>query len=520
MTGGRMLKHNDHSAATPKMNARGKYRVVIAGGGTAGWIAAAALSKKLGELLDITLVESEAIGTVGVGEATIPPMRVFHKLLGIDEREFMRATSATFKLGIEFEHWGEQGERYIHAFGKNGRESWLAEFHHFWLRGLERGMDSEIGDYCFELQAAKQGRFGVGPQSNINYAYHLDAGLYAKFLRRFSEQLGVRRSEGKIERVEQCPQSGNIQALQLDNGTRIEGELFIDCTGFRGLLIEQTLHSGYEDWSHWLPCDSAVALQTESVGAMLPYTRSIARDSGWQWRIPLQHRTGNGLVYCSQHMSDDDARAQLLENLDGKPVTDPRLIRFRTGRRRKAWHKNVIALGLASGFIEPLESTSIHLVITGVTRLLQNFPLQGISAATVDYYNRETREELEKIRDFIVLHYHLTRRQDSAFWRYCGDMEIPQTLAERMALFRETARAYQAEGELFRVDSWVQVMIGQGLLPQSHHPLPNMMSDEELRGFLGGLRENIQRAVAQLPAHGAFVQDYCRAESAVAALAE
>ncbi|WP_295804028.1 tryptophan halogenase family protein [uncultured Microbulbifer sp.] len=499
----------ENSAASDGMHSGKKYRVVIAGGGTAGWVAAAALSKKLGALVDITLVESEAIGTVGVGEATIPPMRVFHQLLGIDEREFMRATSATFKLGIEFENWGQQGERYIHAFGKNGRESWLAEFHHFWLRGLERGIDTGIGDYCLELQAAEQGRFGIGPNSNINYAYHLDAGLYAKFLRSFSEKLGVQRVEGKIAGVEQDKDSGHIEALRLESGQCIAGDLFIDCTGFRGLLIEQTLHSGYEDWSHWLPCDSAVALQTESTGAMAPYTRSMARESGWQWRIPLQHRTGNGLVYCSGHLSDDDARAQLLENLAGKPLTDPRLIRFRTGRRRKAWHKNCIALGLASGFIEPLESTSIHLVITGVTRLLQNFPVDGISPATVDYYNRETRAELEKIRDFIVLHYHLTRRNDSAFWRYCADMEIPQTLRERMDLFRESGRAYQAEGELFRVDSWVQVMIGQGLMPRSHHPLPNMMSDRELQGFLAGLRENIQRAVAQLPAHEAFVRDYC-----------
>ncbi|QKX17233.1 tryptophan halogenase family protein [Microbulbifer sp. YPW1] len=496
----------------PTLDEKKISRVVIAGGGTAGWIAAAALSKKLGELLDITLVESAEIGTIGVGEATIPPMRVFHRLLGIDEREFMRATRATFKLGIQFENWGQQGDRYIHAFGKNGRESWLAEFHHFWLEGRVRGIDSEIGDYCLELQAARQGKFATSTQSSINYAYHLDAGLYAQFLRKFSEQYGARRIEGNISGVEQCVESGNITGLRLADGRLVEGDLFVDCTGFRGLLIEQTLHTGYEDWSHWLPCDSAVALQTEGDNAFLPYTRSIAGESGWQWRIPLQHRTGNGHVFCSQHLSDDEACSQLLGGLDGKPLTDPRVIRFRTGRRRKVWNKNCIALGLASGFVEPLESTSIHLVIAGITRLMQCFPYDGISPSTAHRFNRESREELEKIRDFIVLHYHLTRRNDTSFWRYCASMEVPETLRERMELFRDSAYAHQAEGELFRVDSWVQVMVGQGLVPRAHHPLPKLMSTDELSRFLAGLRENIQRAVSPLPSHDAFVRGYCQAE--------
>lgn len=486
-------------------------KVVIAGGGTAGWIAAAALAKKLGELLDITLVESDAIGTVGVGEATIPPMRVFHKLLGIDEQQFMCATQATFKLGIEFENWGQVGERYIHAFGKNGQESWLADFHHFWLHGLERGVQSEIGDYCLELQAARAGRFATSPQSNINFAYHLDAGLYAKFLREFSEKLGVRRIEGKIARVEQCTESGDIESLHLEDGQIVEGDLFIDCTGFRGLLIEQTLHTGYEDWSHLLPCNSAVAVQTQSVGAPLPCTRSIARDAGWQWRIPLQHRVGNGLVYSSHHLPDEDARRQLLANVEGEPLTEPRLIRFRTGRRRKVWNKNCIALGLASGFIEPLESTSIHLIMTGVTRLMQSFPFGGVTPSLVNQYNNLSREELEKVRDFIVLHYHLTRRRDSAFWRHCRGMEVPETLAHRLALFRESAQAFQAPGELFRVDSWVQVMVGQGLMPQSYHHLARMMSDREVHAFLQNWRDKIRAAVDKLPPHEAFIERYCRA---------
>ena len=486
-------------------------RVVIAGGGTAGWIAAAALSKKLGELLDITLVESAEIGTIGVGEATIPPMRVFHRLLGIDESEFIRATRATFKLGIEFENWGQQGERYIHAFGKNGRESWLAEFHHFWLEGRTRGIDSEIGDYCLELQAARQGKFATGAQSSINYAYHLDAGLYAKYLRQFSERFGARRIEGNITAIEQCTESGNITGLRLADGQLVEGDLFIDCTGFRGMLIEQTLHTGYEDWSHWLPCDSAVALQTVGDNSLLPYTRSIAGEAGWQWRIPLQHRMGNGHVFCSQHLSVDEACSQLLAGVGGDPLTDPKVLRFRTGRRRKVWNKNCVALGLASGFIEPLESTSIHLVIAGITRLMQSFPYDGICPSIVNRFNRESREELEKIRDFIVLHYHLTRRNDSSFWRFCANMEVPDTLRGRMDLFRDSAIAHQAEGELFRVDSWVQVMVGQGLVPRAHHPLPKLMSTDELCSFLSGLRDNIQRAVSQLPSHEVFVAGYCQA---------
>ncbi len=484
-------------------------RVVIAGGGTAGWIAAAALSKKLGELLDITLVESEEIGTVGVGEASIPPMRVFHKLLGIDEREFMRATRATFKLGIEFENWGRQGERYFHSFGRTGSSTWLCEFHNFWLRARALGFDYELGDFCSELQAAKAGRFATSEKSEINFAYHLDATAYAKFLRSFSEPLGVKRVEGKIVRVNQNAKSGFIESLELDGGRTIEGDLFIDCTGFRGLLIEQTLRTGYEDWSHWLPADSALPVQTQSTGPAPPYTCATARDAGWQWRIPLQHRVGNGVVYCSGFMSDDEATDTLLGNIDGEATTEPRVINFKTGRRRKAWNKNCIALGLASGFLEPLESTSIHLIITGTTRLMQLFPFDGVAPSTVDHYNVQTRSELEAIRDFIVLHYHQTQREDSPFWRYCRNMEIPDSLAQRLRLFRESAYAYQGDGELFRVDSWVQVMLGQGLVPESYHPLTRMMEERELAQLLGGLKASIGRTVERLPSHQEFVNRYC-----------
>ncbi|HLT90864.1 MAG TPA: tryptophan halogenase family protein [Woeseiaceae bacterium] len=484
-------------------------KVVIAGGGTAGWLAAAALSRQLGDLLDITLVESEEIGTVGVGEATIPPMRVFHKLLRIDEREFMRATHATFKLGIHFEHWGRKDHRYIHAFGRNGRETWLCDFHHFWLRGLEEGFESELGEYCLELQAAKACRFATSPDSTLNYAYHLDAGAYAGFLRRFSEGYGAKRREGRIERVNLDPASGYVVSLTLASGETIEGDLFIDCTGFRGLIIEQALETGYEDWSHWLPCDRALPVQTRKTGPAVPYTRSVAHDAGWRWQIPLRHRVGNGLVYCSRYLSDDEAAARLLGALDAEVLTEPRVIRFRTGRRRKAWNRNCVALGLASGFVEPLESTSIHLIMTGVTRLMQLFPFAGITRALVDRYNELTRAELESIRDFIVLHYHATERDDTPFWNHCRTMEVPDTLAQRIALFREHGHAWQADGELFRVDSWTQVMLGQGIVPAGYHHLARALPRRQLIELLENLRQSVQRTVASFPEHQAFVDRYC-----------
>ena len=295
------------------METREVKRVVIAGGGTAGWLAAAALSHQLGKVLDITLIESDEIGTIGVGEATIPPIRVFHKLLQIDEQEFMRATAATFKLGISFENWGLKGDHYIHSFGRNGKPTWMCEFHNFWLRSLELGVQSELGDYCFELQAAKAGKFGISQQIDVNFAYHFDASQYAKFLRRFAEGFGIKRVEGKIKEVRQNATTGFIESLVLHSGVTIEGDLFIDCTGFRGLIIEQTLKTGYEDWSHWLPCDSAAAVQTELTGAAPPYTRSIAHDSGWRWCIPLQHRVGNGLVFSSKFLADEAAKEELVQ---------------------------------------------------------------------------------------------------------------------------------------------------------------------------------------------------------------
>jgi tryptophan 7-halogenase len=490
-------------------------RIVIAGGGTAGWLAAAALSHQFHGILDITLVESEEIGTVGVGESTIPPIRTFHKLLGIDEQEFMRATAATFKLGISFEHWRTPGDRYIHSFGVNGKSTWACEFHHFWLHGLANGIKSELGDYCLEHQAARAERFATGPQSGINYAYHLDASVYARFLRKFAERFGVRRVEGKIRSVRQHAESGFIEGLELESGQSVDADFFVDCTGFRGLLIEQTLHTGYEDWGHWLPCDRAVAVQTESTGPAVPYTRAIAHEAGWRWKIPLQHRVGNGLVYCSRYMTDQEATEKLLREVDGKTIIQPRVIPFRTGRRRKVWNKNVLALGLASGFVEPLESTSIHLIVTGVARLIHLFPFSGVTQALVDQYNQDSVVELERIRDFIILHYHATDRTDTPFWRYCGSMELPGSLAHRIRMFRERAHAWQADGELFRVDSWTQVMIGQGVRPEHYHLMPKAMPEQDLTRFLEGLRSSINRAVEGLPTHQEFVDRYARASDEI-----
>ena len=488
-------------------------KVVITGGGTAGWVTAAALAKQFGEMLDIALVESEEIGTVGVGEATFPSILAFHRLIELDEREFMRASKASFKLGISFENWGGLGDRYMHAFGTIGRSTWMGDFQHFWLAAKECGFGGEIGDYCFERKAAEQGKFALSENVQINYAYHFDAGLYAAHLRRMSEAKGVRRIEGKIARVEQNSESGFVTALVLESGETVSGDLFIDCTGFRGLLIEQTLKSGFEDWSHWLRTDGALAVQTPSGAELPPYTRAIARQSGWQWRIPLQHRVGNGIVFCSAYQSQDEARSTLLANLEGEPLFEPRLIRFKAGRRIRAWDKNVVSVGLASGFIEPLESTSIHLIQIGVTRLMQLFPFSGITPALINRYNDQSRIEYERIRDFIILHYKLTERDDTPFWRDCAAMQIPDSLAQRIELFRESALAYQATDEMFRVESWMQVMLGQRLRPRGYHHMGRMLGPERLRRALDTLKTSIEGAVAKMPTHREFLTQYCGAGS-------
>jgi tryptophan 7-halogenase len=486
-----------------------KMKIVIAGGGTAGWIAAAALSHQMGEILDITLVESQEIGTIGVGEATIPPMKTFHRLLGINEQEFMRATHATFKLGIQFENWKQIGEKYFHSFGVTGKQTLITDYIHFWLRGRELGMADEFGNYCLEYKAALEERFSINDQAKINYAFHLDAGRYASFLRARAEARGVKRVEGKIAEVIQNPESGDIASIKMDSGQEIPGDLFIDCTGMRGILIEQTLQTGFEEWGHWLPCDTAIAVQTESTAPAVPYTKSIAHHAGWRWQIPLQHRMGNGIVFSSHHLAENDATNMLLSSVDGKVLTEPKVIKFKTGRRKKSWNKNCIALGLASGFLEPLESTSIHMIMTAVTRLLQLFPHGGIKQSIVDEYNLQAASEFIRIRDFIILHYKATERNDSPFWRYCKDMEIPEDLMHRINLFKDFGRSFQVEGELFRLDSWTQVMLGQGLIPSSYHPIVELMSERELQHFLNSVAAEVNKNMATLSTHQDFIKQYC-----------
>ncbi len=488
---------------------RTKTKVVIAGGGTAGWVTAAMLSSQLNKLVDVTLVESDQIGTVGVGEATIPTHRRFHELIGANEVDFMRAARATFKLGISFENWGRLGDRYIHSFGTCGKPTWMADFHHLWMQARAEGFGGDLDDYCLELRAAEAEKFAKSDQVNLSYAYHLDASLYAKYLRDLSEKRGVKRVEGKFVEVRQNAETGFIEALQMESGDLVEGDLFIDCTGFRAALIEKTLDVGYDDWSHWLPMNSAFAVQTKLTNDMPPYTRSIARQAGWQWRIPLQHRVGNGHVFCSDYMSDDEARNVLMQSIDGEPLFEPRAIRFLTGRRKKMWEKNCIALGLSSGFLEPLESTSIHLFQIAATRLVQMFPFSGFNQSLIDRFNQMADEEFESIRDFIILHYVLTERDDTQFWIDRQRLKIPDSLKERIELYRENAFVYQGEADLFRVESWLQVMRGQRLESEGYHRAGQLMETSKLKASLEGLSARISTAVSQMPSHAAFVANYC-----------
>ena len=493
-------------------------KVVVAGGGTAGWMAAAALAHTLGPVIDLTLVESDAIGTIGVGESTIPPMLLFNRLLGINEAEFMRATQATFKLGIMFENWRDVGHRYFHSFGTTGKDHWSAGFQHFWMHGLTQGHGHDYDDYALELQAAMAGKFAHLPDDRLNYAYQLDSSLYAAFLRKRAEAGGARRIEGRITQVELDGETGDIAALHLEGERRIAGDLFIDCTGFRALLIEGALHAGFDDWSHWLPCDSAIAVQTASVRPAVPYTRAIAHDAGWQWRIPLQHRQGNGIVYCSRYLDRDAALERLFGSAEGERLVQPNFIRYQTGVRRRQWHRNCVAVGLSGGFMEPLESTSIHLIQRAVLRICRMLPATGRpSEHDIAEFNEQMFTDMQQIRDFLILHYKVTERRDSPFWRHVAAMAIPDSLAHKIDLFRETGRVFRKNEELFVENSWVQVMMGQGIVPESYHPVAAKLRPEELAAFLGGLRESVARTVASLPEHHAYVARYCGAVDTAAA---
>ncbi len=484
-------------------------RVVIVGGGTAGWMAAAGLAKSLGSNIDITLIESDEIGTVGVGEAVIPAIRSFHTLLELDEADFLRAVNGTFKLGIEFENWGRLGESYFHPFGNPGVDTWAAQFHHYYLKARGQGELEPLERFSLESSVAYAGKFTLKSEPRLNYAYHFDAGLYAVLLRKMSEDMGVRRIEGKVVDVQTNSESGFIESVQLESGDRVPGDLFVDCSGFRGLLIEQVLEAGWEDWSHWLRNNRAVAVQSKLVSAPLPYTRSTARSAGWQWKIPLQNRMGNGMVYCSDYLSDDEAKKTLLDNVEGGTLTDVRTIRFRTGRRSSQWVKNCVAVGLSSGFLEPLESTSIHLIQNSVLRLVRLFPATGIEPAEVRQYNKETANEIEHIRDFIILHYKVTQRRDSAYWIDCSEMPVPEQLAHKIELFESNARAFRDNNEMFLERSWAAVMLGQGIEPKGYHPFVNKLTDEQLHSLMAEVKTKVARIVSHSPSHQEFLRQYC-----------
>ncbi|MDO8701996.1 MAG: tryptophan 7-halogenase [Undibacterium sp.] len=492
--------------------------VVIVGGGTAGWMAAAALSELLPVGYNYRLVESDQISTIGVGEATIPSIRNFNMHLGIDENEFLRATQGTFKLGIEFVNWGKQGDKYFHGFGSVGRDQPTANFFHYWLKLHQQGAVGGLEHYSINTVASQLGKFSVGrpdlpnsPLSDLSYAYHFDAGLYAKFLRTYSEKRGVKRTEGRIVDTLLREADGFIDALVMENGEKIQGDFFIDCSGMVGLLIEKALHTGYEDWSHWLPCDHAIAVPCESSEDMRALTRSTAHTAGWQWRIPLQHRTGNGHVFSSQYMSVDEAQAILMSNLDGKALTEPRQIKFTTGKRKKAWNKNCVAVGLSGGFMEPLESTSIHMVKTGLMRLLSFFPDRGFDQVDIDTYNRLCDKEYEQIRDFLILHYKVNARDDSAFWRYCQQMEVPESLQRKLDLFASHGRILRENEELFPEDSWLQVMHGQGMRPRAYNPVVDQRSKDDIAGFLHNTQMVIRKCVDAMPAHADYIKANCMA---------
>lgn len=495
-------------------------RIIIVGGGTAGWMAAAVLSRlKSGRPLDITLVESEAIGTIGVGEATIPPFVEFNQMLEIDEPEMLAEVRGTFKLGIQFVNWGRQGESYIHPFGAYGYTMGGIAFHQVWHRFRQEGDMRPLQAFNLETMAAYFGKFARTQDYQrddlppINYAYHLDAGRYAQFLRKYAEKRGVVRREGRVADVALHPETGFVTSIRLASGEEIAGDLFIDCSGFRGLLIEQALATGYEDWTHWLPCDRAVALPCarDDSSPPPPFTRATAHSAGWQWRIPLQHRTGNGHVYCSAYMSDDEAHAILVANMAGKPSADPNFLRFVTGRRKKFWNRNVVALGLAAGFMEPLESTSIHLINTGINKLVAMLSLDGITQAQEDTYNRLTAREYARIRDFLILHYNATARDDSEFWNYCRTMQVPETLAQKIELFRSNGQIFREEDELFSESSWTAVMMGQGIEMAGHSPVADTLDPAKTRKEFDEMEKSIRHVVEHMPGHGDYLRSYCPA---------
>lgn len=494
--------------------------IVVVGGGSAGWMAAAALATYLGKSVSVRLVESEEIGIVGVGESTVPHMRTFNsQVLGINEADFVARTQGTFKLGIQFNDWGRIGDSYMHGFGTIGRSMGPLPFHQYWLKLFLAGRAPDIGAYSLPTAAAPLNKFMASPGdappgsplADVPYGYQFDAGLYARFLRELAEGRGAKRTEGKIVDVVQRGEDGFIEAVVMEGGERIEGDLFIDCSGFRGLLIEQTLKTGYEDWSQWLPCDRAMVAPSASAGPLTPYTRVSARTAGWQWRIPTQHRVGNGYVYSSHHISDDEAAATLLAHLDGRALAEPRVLRFTPGRRKQFWNGNVVAVGLAGGFMEPLESTSIYLAQSGIQRLLGLFPDRDFDPQLASRFNRESIFEHERVRDFLALHYSATERDDSPFWDHCRTMPVPDTLRETVELFRLDGRYFRNAEDFFALPSWVQVMLGQRIVPRGYHPIVDQVPEKELVEFVDRARRKVADSVAAMPSHQDFIDRHCKA---------
>lgn len=494
-------------------------KIVIVGGGTAGWMSAAGLAKMLKGQYQIELVESDQIATIGVGEATIPMITLFNRMLELDEDEFLRQTQGTFKLGIEFVNWGGIGDRYYHGFGVIGPGDWTVDFYQYWLKQYQAGKARALDHYSINNVASMHNKFmrarsdlPHSPLGQIIHAYQFDASLYARFLRGFSERHGVRRTEGKVSDVRLRDADGHISALVLDDGRIIEGELFIDCSGFRALLIDGALHTPYEDWSHWLPCDTAIAVPCASAPELTPFTRATAHSAGWQWRIPLQHRIGNGHVFSSKFMSADEASAILMNNLDGEALAEPRTIHFRTGKRTTAWNKNCVSIGLSCGFIEPLESTSIHLIQTAIAHLIAHFPRAGFDAADIREFNRLMDDEYIWARDFVILHYKATERNDSRFWNYCRQMDVPERLRHKMELFLSNGRISREERELFTRNNWLQVMHGQRMRPRSYHPLVDLTGEPQIEGFLEQLETVIHHCGSAMPTHAAFIAAACAAK--------
>lgn len=498
------------------MSARESVSVIVVGGGTAGWMTAAALAKLLPTRCTVHLVESEAIGIVGVGEATLPHIRAFNERLGIAEADFMAATRATFKLGIEFNDWGRIGDSYIHPFGTFGRGAGVCNFHHYWNRVRLSGADiPNLESLSMAIAMCRANRFdwpGDNPseiESTFGYAYQFDATLFAPYLRRMAEELGARRTEGRVVDATRNGESGDLRSITLESGEVITGDLFIDCSGFVSLLLGKALGEPFEDWSKWLPCDRAQAMPCRTQNAITPFTSASAMSAGWRWRIPLQNRTGNGYVYSSAFIGDDEARDSLVASVEGKPIAEPRVLRFTAGRRTRSWVNNVIGVGLSSGFLEPLESTSIYLIQAAITGLVELFPDRAPSPVGRDEFNRLIDLEYDRIRDFLILHYHATTRDDSEFWNYVRTMSVPDSLSEKIELFRRRGRVVKYREGVFLDASWVAVYIGQGILPEGFDPRVATAPTASIAAGIDRLAQEIAASTARLPGHADQLRRYC-----------